>query len=408
MASIAARTSGATTLLVEKGNRLGRKLEISGGGRCNVTNANSLSEFMENVLGSPRFTLSALHRFSNQDVQIFFEDLGIRLKEEDRGRVFPVSDKAATVVHALVRYAQSLGVQVVLENPVTGIITQNSRVCGVQTRNGPIWAHTVVIATGGCSVPQTGSSGDAYPWVRQLGHQVVDPYPTEVPLTSDTPWIIKKLVQGLSLSDVTVQIRQDGKKILTTERGDLLFTHFGLSGPVALRCSHYISTALRKAVNPSLTAIIDILPDTPEDELQTWLLTEKSTSSRRYLSSLLTQRLPERLVAVILEQTGYNGYQPIVQVSDRAIVSICQACKQLQVHIVGTLPLAKATVTGGGIATQDINPRSMESKHCQGLFFAGEVIDIHAHTGGYNITLAFSTGHLAGQQAALSALDFPH
>ncbi|RIV26736.1 NAD(P)/FAD-dependent oxidoreductase [Alicyclobacillaceae bacterium I2511] len=407
MASISAQETGAHTILVEKGLRLGRKLAISGGGRCNVTNAKPLPEFMENVLGNPRFTFSALHRFSNQDVQSFFEVLGIQLKEEDRGRVFPVSDKAATVVHALVDYAQSSGVTFLLETPVTEILSRKSQVCGVQTRDGPIWARTVVVATGGCSVPQTGSSGDAYPWARQLGHRVVEPYPTEVPITSDTRWITEKLLQGISLRDVTIQVRQDKKKVLTTERGDLLFTHFGLSGPVALRCSHYISTALRKDASHSLWAIIDTLPNTSVSELEAWLLAEKFTSSRRYLSTLLTQRLPERLVDVVLEQAQCNGHQPILQISDRIISTVCQACKQLQVHIVGTLPLAKATVTGGGIATQDINPRTMESKRCEGLFFAGEVMDIHAHTGGYNITLAFSTGHLAGQQAALMALATP-
>ncbi len=401
MASIAAQTSGASTLLIEKGNKLGRKLGISGGGRCNVTNAKPLPELIQNIPGNGRFLHSALHRFSNEDVWAFFEGLGIRLKEEDRGRVFPVTDKAATVVQALVNKVYDVGVEIWENCPVTGLVTDNGRIAGVSThRHALVAAKAVVIATGGCSVPKTGSTGDAYPWARAVGHTIVPPYPTEVPLTSDEWFIRKRALQGLSVRNTTVTLLDDRKKKLTVEHGDLLFTHFGLSGPVALRCSHYVSTTHRKRPGIRLLAQVDGHPERSLQELVDELFHRKSAQPKRHLSNVLSDLLPERLAHVVLETLGIARDIPMTDIQNVKLEEVAKQTKRFPVAITGTLPLAQATVTGGGVSVKEIDPRTMASKVCKGLFFCGEVMDVHAHTGGYNITVAFSTGHLAGASAA--------
>lgn len=405
MAAVAAREGGARTLLLEKGDRLGRKLAISGGGRCNVTNIKPLPELIRNIPGNGRFVQSALHRFSNVDIMHFFESLGIRLKEEDRGRVFPVTDRALDVVKALVRKMQALGVEVRLHQPVRGLWLEDGSLHGVHTDAGRIGGGAVVVATGGCSVPKTGSTGDAYPWARRVGHTIVDPYPTEVPLTSDEPWIVSRRLQGLSLRAVEVTLRDHRGKRLTTEEGDLLFTHFGLSGPAALRCSHYVSTARRRHPVVELQVEINVMPSVRgEDWLAVWGR-DRHTHPQRQIKTELEQVLPDRLVAFVLHQAEVDGTTPLTHARRADLERLARTLTALPVRITGTLPLAQATVTGGGVSVKEIDPRTMMSKLCAGLFFAGEVMDVHAHTGGYNITVAFSTGHLAGASAAAYALQ---
>ncbi|MCL6515917.1 MAG: NAD(P)/FAD-dependent oxidoreductase [Alicyclobacillus sp.] len=405
MAAIAAAEAGADTLLIEKGHRLGRKLGISGGGRCNVTNAKPLPELMKNIPGNGRFLYSALHRFSNEDVRRFFESLGIRLKEEDRGRVFPVSDRAETVVKALVNKVFDVGAEVWEDCPVAGLLAEDGEIRGVRLqRGGEVRARAVVVATGGCSVPKTGSTGDAYPWARRLGHTIVDPYPTEVPLTSDESFIRQRRLQGISLRGITATVRDGHGKRLTQEQGDILFTHFGLSGPVALRCSHYVSTARRSDPAVALTVEIDCLPNhTLADLLEDWAR-RRSAEPRKRVRTVLEALLPDRLVEVAIERVGIPVEQTMANVRNTDLESLAHLVKAFPIRVSGTLPLAQATVTGGGVSVKEIDPRTMESKRCRGLYFAGEVMDVHAHTGGYNITVAFSTGHLAGTSAAEHAL----
>jgi predicted Rossmann fold flavoprotein len=405
LAAVSSQMAGARTLLAEKGDKLGRKLGISGGGRCNVTNAKALPELMENIPGNGRFLYSVLNRFSNADIAVFFESLGIRLKEEDRGRVFPVSDKASTVVQALVGKVCALGVNVRTHAPVRRLLADGGRVTGVELQSGErIACPAIVVATGGCSVPHTGSTGDAYPWARALGHQIVDPYPTEVPLTSDEPFIRARELQGLSLRSVDVAIVDARGKRLTTQNGDLIFTHFGLSGPVALRCSHYVSTSLRRQPGLSLTAQIDCLPGVTSVELAAELAEARRRDQRKHLKNTLLTWLPERLAQAVLAQAGTEGETQTANLSHEAVLRVTAAVKEFAVGITGTLPLEKATVTGGGVSIREIDPRTMGSKLCAGLYFAGEVMDVHAHTGGYNITVAFSTGYCAGAHAARYAL----
>ncbi|WAH35929.1 NAD(P)/FAD-dependent oxidoreductase [Alicyclobacillus dauci] len=406
MAAIAARETGARVALVEKGHKPGRKLGISGGGRCNVTNAKPLPELMDNIPGNPRFLYSALSQFSNHDIIDFFENLGIRLKEEDRGRVFPVTDQAATVVKAIVDKVYTSGVDVMLDTPVARLLANDGKITGVRlTRGQTLETSAVVISTGGCSVPKTGSTGDAYPWVQALGHTIVDPYPTEVPLTSNEPFIVDRKLQGLSLRGVDVTVWNEKDKRLTTENGDLLFTHLGLSGPAALRCSHYVSTAKRKNPGTKLRATIDVLPNVTRDELSHQLFSAREEHPRRSLANALEQWVPERLASYVLNKTNVNGSTQLTHVSKSDSDAISGCIKACPVVITGTLPLEQATVTGGGVSVKEVDPKSMQSKLCQGLFFAGEVLDVHAHTGGYNITVAFSTGRLAGRSAAMQAMD---
>ncbi|UNO50244.1 NAD(P)/FAD-dependent oxidoreductase [Alicyclobacillus acidoterrestris] len=407
MAAIAAKEMGARVALIEKGNKPGRKLGISGGGRCNVTNAKPLPELMENIPGNARFLHSALTRFSNQDIMIFFEGLGIRLKEENRGRVFPVSDKAATVVKAIVDKVYTSGVDVMLDTPVARLLARDGQITGVRlTRGQTVEAPAIVIATGGCSVPKTGSTGDAYPWVQAFGHTIVAPYPTEVPLTSDEPFIVERKLQGLSLRGIDATVWDDTrKKRLTTEHGDMLFTHLGLSGPAALRCSHYVSTARRKNPQVSLSVTLDLSPTSPRPALEQTLAAGRKHHPRRSIATHLGEMFPERLVDFILHKASVPASTQLANLSKVHLDAITASIKACPIHITGTLPLEQATVTGGGVSVKEIDPKTMQSKLVRGLYFAGEVMDVHAHTGGYNITVAFSTGHLAGQSAAEQVLS---
>lgn len=407
MAAIAAQTAGARTVLVEKGNKLGRKLGISGGGRCNVTNAKPLPELMENIVGNSRFLYSALTRFGSPEIVAFFEDMGIALKEEDHGRVFPVTDKASTVVKALVDKVYALGVMVYQDTAVGSLICEDNQVKGARLASLAslasglsLGAKAVVVATGGVSVPQTGSTGDGYPWAQAAGHSIVAPYPTAVPLTSPAPFIKERTLQGLSFKEVVLRIISEHGKVLTTETGDLLFSHFGLTGPAALRSSHYVSVALRKNPQAVLRAEIDFLPTQSEPLLHQQLAAIRAESGRRSVRTVLSQWVPERLAEFLCRRIQIAPTLEMAHLSRSSEGALCHALKAFDVPISGTLPLDKATVTGGGVALKAIDPRTMGSKLCRGLYFAGEVLDVHAHTGGYNITVAFSTGHLAGSAAA--------
>lgn len=406
MAAIAAQQAGAQTLLIEKGNKLGRKLAISGGGRCNVTNAKPLDQLIQNIPGNGRFLFSALTRFSNQDVVQFFERLGIPLKEEDRGRVFPLSDKASTVVTAMVNELYALGVSVRLDTPVKQLMADEEKVIGVETHQGEnFFCRAIIVAAGGASVPQTGSTGDAYPWAGALGHTIVSPYPTEVPLTSSLPRILDRSLQGLSFRDVTLTLKNGKAKILTVEQGDIIFTHFGVSGPAALRCSHYVSTARIKNIHEPLMLFIDLLPDYPINDLQQAIARRRKENPKQHVRTCLLDWMPERLTDVLLESAHADIPAPLSQLTSSALGSILSGIKSFPIPISGTLPLAKATVTGGGVSIKEIDPKTMGSKKKRGLYFCGEVMDVHAHTGGYNITVAFSTGHAAGSAAAEFSLN---
>ncbi|RJS60067.1 NAD(P)/FAD-dependent oxidoreductase [Bacillus sp. PK3_68] len=401
MAAIAAGEQKARVLLVDKGSKLGRKLAISGGGRCNVTNRLPVDEIIKHIPGNGRFLYSAFSVFNNEDIIRFFEDLGIALKEEDHGRMFPVSNKAQSVVDALLNRMKELNVETRVNTAVADLLFENGRTAGVIFRDGQtIRSHSVVIAAGGSSVPQTGSTGDAYPWAEKAGHTVTELYPTEVPVTSEEPFIKEKKLQGLSLRDVAVSVLNPKGKPIITHRMDMIFTHFGISGPAVLRCSQFVVKALKKSKTGEVFMAIDSLPDKNEEKLFQEVRQQLADHPKKAVKNSLKGLLPERYLLFLLEEAEIHEETPGNGISTEKIRQFAHLCKQFRFAVNGTLPLEKAFVTGGGVSIKEVDPKTMASKKMPGLFFCGEVLDIHGYTGGYNITSALITGRLAGSNAA--------
>lgn len=412
MAAISASARGARVLLLEKGGKLGRKLGISGGGRCNVTNNKDIEELIKHIPGNGRFLYSALSNFGSRDIIAFFENLGIRLKEEDNGRMFPVSDSAKTVVEALVGQVRRQGVDIRLNCPVKKVLYRDGKVEGVLLREGEtILCPRVIVAVGGKSVPRTGSTGDGYEWAMDAGHTITPLFPTEVPLVSDEPFIRRRELQGLSLRDVTLTVWNEKGKKVVAHRGDLLFTHFGLSGPIALRCSQFVVKELAKAdkremagsAEPFVLLTIDLYPDRSEQELYELTLQAAKAEPKKIVRNVLRSFLPERLIPLMLNAAELEGNLTFHNIPKRQWTQLSRLMKAFPVKAHGTLSLEEAFVTGGGVNLKEIDPKTMQSKFTEGLYFCGEILDVHGYTGGYNITAAFATGYTAGKHAAETA-----
>jgi predicted Rossmann fold flavoprotein len=402
MAGIAAGRRGLKTLLIDKGNKLGRKLGISGGGRCNVTNNKSMDELIQHIPGNGRFLFSALHNFSNQDIIDFFEGLGIALKEEDNGRMFPVTDKAKTVVDTLITQVKNYGVEILLNSPVDKVLYDDEQVTGVRLKDGQIFrSRSVIVAVGGKSVPHTGSTGDGYAWAEEAGHTITPLFPTEVPLTSSEYFIKNRELQGLALRDVTLSVRNEKDKAIVTHRGDVLFTHFGLSGPIALRCSQFVVKQLAKGP-PTVKLTIDFFPDKSPDEVFNETLSMAKEESKKAIINVLKGVLPERMLPLILKQAALETHITYDHIPRQEWLQFSKLLKMFPIQVNGTLSIEDAFVTGGGVNLKEIDPKTMQSKVKKGLFFCGEILDIHGYTGGYNITAAFSTGYTAGSNAVLA------
>ncbi|MGV3465621.1 MAG: NAD(P)/FAD-dependent oxidoreductase [Heyndrickxia sp.] len=406
MAAIAAGENGANVLLIDKGNKLGRKLAISGGGRCNVTNRLPIDEIVKHIPGNGRFLYSAFSIFNNEDIIAFFENLGIELKEEDHGRMFPVSNKAQSVVDALLSRLSELHVTIKTNTPVKEILYDHQHVSGVQLQSGEeIRGNSVVVAVGGKSVPQTGSTGDGFPWAEKAGHNISELFPTEVPVTSDEPFIQEKTLQGLSLRDVAVSVLNPKGKPIITHKMDMIFTHFGISGPAVLRCSQFVVKAMKKWNLKHVTMSIDALPDLNEEQLFQHVVKLLKEEPKKALKNVLKGLIPERYLLFLLHICGIDENTQASNISMEKIRSFAKACKLFQFAVNGTLPLEKAFVTGGGVSIKEIEPKTMASKLMPGLYFCGEVLDIYGYTGGYNTTSALVTGRLAGTNAAVYSLD---
>jgi len=404
MASIAAGEKGTKVLLIDKGNKLGRKLAISGGGRCNVTNRLPVDEIIKHIPGNGRFLYSAFSVFNNEDIIRFFEDLGIELKEEDHGRMFPVSNKAQSVVDALINRMKELNIHVRTNTPVKDVIYENGKTAGVLLADGEkISCQAIIIAAGGKSVPHTGSTGDAYPWAEKAGHTITELYPTEVPLTSNEDFIKEKALQGLSLRSVALSVLNPKGKAIITHKMDMLFTHFGISGPAVLRCSQFVVKAMKRWNLERVTMSIDSLPDENEEQLFQRIYGELKENPKKAVKNSLRGLLPERFLLFLLEQAEIEENALCNSLSAEKVRHFAKLCKDFRFTVNGTLPLEKAFVTGGGISVKEIEPKTMASKKMLGLYFCGEVLDIHGYTGGYNITSALVTGRLAGTNAALYA-----
>lgn len=401
MAAISASEHGASVLLVDKGDQLGRKLAISGGGRCNVTNRMATDELIKHIPGNGRFMHSPFSVFNNEDIILFFEKLGIKLKEEDRGRMFPVSDKANTVVETLLNKLRDLKVTMWTNTPVNDVLYDEEKVLGIKLMNSKIiHSKAVIIAVGGKSVPHTGSTGDGYPWARKAGHTITELFPTEVPLTSNETFIKEKLLQGISLQNVRLAVINPKGKTIIHHQGDMIFTHFGISGPIALRCSQYVVKALKKFSVDKIEVSIDLFPLKSSEEVFQELIKLAKQGEKKSVKNCLKGYITERLLHFYLEKATIDLNGTFANVPHDATRKLSTLIKNFTFNVNGTLPLEKAFVTGGGISVKEIHPKTMESKKMKGLFFSGEVLDIHGYTGGYNITVAFSTGYTAGKGAA--------
>jgi predicted Rossmann fold flavoprotein len=409
MAAIAAGEKGAKVLLIDKGDKLGRKLAISGGGRCNVTNRLPVEEIIKHLPGNGRFLYSAFSIFSNEDIIRFFEKLGIELKEEDHGRMFPVSDKAQSVVDALLHQLEKLNVKVFKNSPVKDLMYEDGQVSAVLLKDGQrLSAKSIVIAVGGKSVPHTGSTGDGYAWAEKAGHTITELFPTEVPVTSNEPFIKNKSLQGLSLRDIDLSVLNPKGKPIISHRMDMLFTHFGVSGPAVLRCSQFVVKAMKKWNLKEVTMSLDALPDKKEEEIFQEIIKLVKGEPKKSIKNTLKGLLPERYLLFLLEQNSIDPSEQGGTISNEKIRSFSKSCKQFLIKVNGTLPLEKAFVTGGGVSVKEIEPQTMGSKLMNGLYFCGEILDIHGYTGGYNITSALVTGRLAGTNAALFAKTSYH
>jgi predicted Rossmann fold flavoprotein len=404
MAAIGAGEKGAKVLLIDKGDKLGRKLAISGGGRCNVTNRLPIEDIIKHLPGNGKFLYSAFSIFSNEDIISFFENLGIALKEEDHGRMFPVSNKAQSVVDALLDQLEKLHVKVFKNCPVEDVIYENGQSAAVLLKDGSrINAKSIVLAVGGKSVPHTGSTGDGYAWAEKAGHTITELFPTEVPITSNEAFIQNKTLQGLSLRDIDLSVLNPKGKPIITHRMDMIFTHFGISGPAVLRCSQFVVKAMKKWNLDEVTMSLDSLPDKKEEEIFQEILTLVKSEPKKIIKNLVKGFLPERFLLFLLEQNEIDSNEQGGTISNEKIRSFSKSCKQFPIKVNGTLSLEKAFVTGGGVTVKEIEPQTMGSKLMNGLYFCGEILDIHGYTGGYNITSALVTGRLAGTNAALFA-----
>ncbi|MEW9500739.1 NAD(P)/FAD-dependent oxidoreductase [Jeotgalibacillus marinus] len=406
MAAIAAGEKKERVLLVDKGSKLGKKLAISGGGRCNVTNRLPVDEIIKHIPGNGRFLHSAFSIFNNEDIIAFFEGLGVALKEEDHGRMFPVSNKAQSVVDALLRRLGELHVEIRTNVEVADLLVNEESVEGIQLVNGDqIMANAVVLAVGGKSVPQTGSTGDGYPWVEKAGHTVTELFPTEVPLLSNEPFIKNRKLQGLALRGAAVSVLNKKGKPLVTHEMDMLFTHFGLSGPAILRCSQFVVKEMKKQKGEAVVVRIDSMPSINAESLFQQLHKEAKDQAKKAVKNVWKGLIPERYLDFLMERSEIDPDQQAGTIATDKFRLVVHLMKSFELRVNGTQSIEKAFVTGGGVSVKEIEPKTMASKKCSGLFVCGELLDIHGYTGGYNITSALVTGRLAGTNAGM--MDVP-
>lgn len=406
MAAISAASHNKKVLLVEKGPKLGRKLILSGGGRCNVTNRLPVEEIIRHIPGNGRFLYSAFHDFDNESIIAFFEGLGVALKEEDHGRMFPVSNSARSVAEAMITQLEKYQVDIFMKTKVAKVRYEAEKVAGIQLEDGKeISAPAVIIAVGGKSVPRTGSTGDGYAWAKAAGHTITELYPTEVPITSNEAFIKERTLQGISLQDVALSVLNQRGKPVITHQMDMIFTHFGVSGPAALRCSMFVQREMKKQ-KQAVPMKLDIFPELSAEALRQRVLKLLQENEKKAIKNALPNLLQEKLLLFMLERAEIDPLAEYKQISPKKIEKMIALLKDFRFDVTGTLDFEKAFVTGGGVSVKEIHPREMESKKMPGLFFCGEILDINGYTGGYNITCALVTGHTAGKYAAETASSY--
>lgn len=386
-AAVQAARLGKSVLVFDKNEKLGRKLRITGKGRCNVTNACPSDELMQNIPVNPRFLYSAFSAFDNSDTMSFFEELGVSLKTERGNRVFPVSDNANDIADSLVYEMKKLGVKIIRKR-VTKVNTENGSVVGVRAGGEDFFADSVLIACGGSSYPVTGSDGDGIRLAEALGHTIVPPKPSLVPLTSPDKYCAE--LMGLSLRNVTLHL-YDREKLIYSELGEMLFTHFGVSGPLVLSASSHI----REMQSGRYTLKIDLKPALDAEKLDARILRDFEENLNRDFTNGIRHLLPAKLIPVAVRLSGIAPDRKINSVTREERRKLGELIKAFPVRISGFRPIDEAIVTSGGVSVREIDPRTMESKLISGLYFAGEVIDVDAYTGGFNLQIAFSTAYSA-------------
>lgn len=401
MAAIAAAKQGAKVTLLEKNEKTGKKIFITGKGRCNLTNACDQETFFDSVISNPKFLYSAFYQMDNRAVMDFFESAGCRLKEERGARVFPLSDHSSDVIAALNREMEKLRVQVRLHTPVKELLweeTEGERyITGVRLADGTEQkADAVIVATGGKSYESTGSTGDGYTFAEKLGHTIKEIKPALVPFTIKEEWC--KALQGLSLKNVSVLVKTEKKKVYEGF-GEMLFTHFGVSGPLILSAS---SSYVKKYKGQQVSLFIDLKPALTREQLDKRLLRDFEENKNRQFKNSLEGLLPSKMIPVMVELSGIAPEKRVNEITREERSRLVELFKNLEMTVTGTRGFQEAIVTQGGVHVKEINPGTMESKMIKGLYFAGEVLDLDALTGGFNLQIAWSTGYLAGSSAAES------
>ena len=407
MAAITAARQGAAVTIWEKKDQLGKKLRITGKGRCNLTNACTLDELVQNMAGNGKFLYSAFHAFSNEDTMAFFEELGVPLKVERGKRVFPVSDRASDVVRALTEELKCCGVQVIYQRAATKILTVDeaakTTVVGAAYQGGEKKAYfdAVILATGGCSYPGTGSTGDGYDLTKALGHTIKPIRPALVPLVAAEDWLPE--LAGLSLRNIKVALKNPiTRKVLAEDFGEMLFTHFGLSGPIILSLSKTACDFWQKQPQTPLQVCIDLKPALQPEQLDERLQRDFQKYIRKQFHNALGDLLPKSMIPVIVSRSEIAPETSVHQITKAQRRLLVQLLKQFTVTVTKPRPIAEAIVTAGGVSLKEVDPKTFQSKLVSGLYLVGELLDLDGYTGGYNLQAAFSSGYVAGIHAAQS------
>lgn len=392
MAAVIAGREGAKVTLLEKMNFVGKKMGITGKGRCNITNASNMSEFIKNTPGNGKFLYGAYERFTNEDLLQLLHDAGLETKVERGGRVFPASDSALDVRNTFMKLMKHYGVDVHLEEPVKKILVADGVVTGVVTDKETYHANAVVIATGGKSYPATGSTGDGYILAAEVGHKITDIRPSLVPIVTEESWV--KDLMGLSLRNVELSVVAKNK-VQAKMFGEMMFTHFGITGPIVLSLSHTVGKLMRKKNIGVIGLDINLKPALSPETLDKRLQKDFDLYSKKQLINGMKDLLPNRLIPLIIELSGIDHQKSINQISKEERQQLGYMLQHMPLTVKGLRPVEEAIVTAGGISLKEFNPKTMESKLVKGLYGAGEVLDIDAFTGGYNLQAAFSTGYVA-------------
>lgn len=399
MAAATSAKLGADVVLFEKNKNLGRKLRITGKGRCNVTNACAVSEFITNVPINARFLWSALDSFSPEDTMNMFEALNVPLKVERGRRVFPVSDRAGDIAGAMIKQCHEAGVEI-LQDKIYGVSPRGDHTWEVCGQDKKYIFQKVIICTGGLSYPLTGSDGDGYKFAKQTGHDIVDQKPSLVPIVC-TDSACGDMC-GLSLKNVGLKIvRVNNNKVVYEDFGEMMFTHFGITGPMVLSASAHIPD-----ITPGMyRAFIDLKPALDVQKLDTRILSDFAKYSNRDFINALDDLLPQKMIPVVVKRTGIDVHKKVNLITKQERRNLVEVLKGFELSLKCMRPISEAIITRGGVSVKNINPKTMQSKVAEGIYFAGEIIDVDAYTGGFNLQIAFSTGYLAGENAAMSLIS---